>query len=100
MFWWGRLWPVHDAQRRQFENWDWGSGGVPILLGDDAHTVSKPRLPNLNAIRPIAVEPVTANMTNFLAIRNEGLRIGVGPHANAFRFWTQLLAKYRNIFVK
>lgn len=47
---------------------------------------------------PVKLETFSEDAQNYVSLRNEGLVLGVNPHEHAFRFWSQLLQKYSNIF--
>lgn len=50
--------------------------------------------------QPVQLETFNENAQNYVTLSNDGLVLGVNPHEDAFRFWSQLLQKYDSIFYK
>lgn len=46
----------------------------------------------------VNLKTFSENVQNYVSLRNDGLVLGIKPHEDAFRFWSQLLQKYASIF--
>lgn len=49
--------------------------------------------------QPVNLEVFNRNSQNYVKISNDGLILDVNPHNEVNRFWTQLLKKYKSIFI-